>query len=118
MNPIRRPSEIIGRQNVFGNNEVGLTHPVQPSYIKLADNGDVYIMANPNLGIIMNSAKNSITLVADKIKFITNPNNEALGWNDMYFNHKATSYTEPTLITPPSTQVGIFDGIDQFLESE
>lgn len=111
---IRRPSGIIGQQNKFSLTEVGITHPKNSSYIKFADNGDIYIMANPDLGIIFNSARKSITLVGDVIKFITK-DDEGLCWNDLCFNSKATKYSEPTFIVPKKPLSSIYDEIDQFL---
>lgn len=112
---IRRPSELIGEQNQFGYNEVGVTHPTTSAYIKLADNGDIYLMANPNVGIIFNSTRQSITLVGDTIKFVT-PDNQGLCWNELSFNAKATRYSEPTFIIPKQPYSSIYDDIDQFME--
>ena len=112
---IRRPSDVIGKQNRFKPNEVGLTHPGTSAYIKLADNGDLHIMANPNFGIVMSSARQSITFIGDTIKFITNEH-EGLRWNELAFNSKATKYSEPTFVIPKKPNSTIYDDIDQFLE--
>lgn len=112
---IRRPSEIIGDQGRFDANEVGLTHPRVPSFIKMADNGDIYIMANPNFGIVLNAARQSITFIGDKIKFITR-DDEGLLWNELAFNAKATKYSEPTFAIPKQPYSSIYDDIDQFVE--
>lgn len=112
---IRRPSEIIGDQNRYGANEVGITHPSNASFIKVADNGDIHIMANPSFGIILNATRQSITFVGDSIKFITKEN-EGLAWNELTFNSKATKYSEPTFIIPRKPYSSIYDDIDQFVE--
>jgi hypothetical protein len=112
---IRRPSEIIGDQNRFDNNEVGLTHPKTTGFIKLADNGDTYIMLNPSCGIVMNAARQSITFIGDRIKFVTK-DDEGLCWNELAFNAKASKYSEPTFIIPRQPYSSIYDDIDQFVE--
>jgi len=112
---IRRPSEIIGNQNRFDNNEVGLTHPKNSSFIKLADNGDIYIMCNPNFGIVLNATRQSITFIGDTIKFITK-NDQGLLWNELAFNAKASKYSEPTFIIPRDPYSSIYDNIDQFVD--
>jgi hypothetical protein len=112
---IRRPSTILGKQNKFSDSEVGLTHPRTPAFIKLSDNGDMYIMASPDVGIILNAARKSITLVGDVVKFVTKED-DGLNWNDLAFNAKATKYSEPTFVIPKKQTSSIYDEIDQFLD--
>lgn len=106
---------IINKQNEFSEREVGLTHPDKFSFIKLADNGDIHIMAQDGVGIIISASQECIFLVADTIKFLTKEE-EGLKWNKVSFNHKATSYQEPSLVYPKKDSNNIYSGISQFLE--
>lgn len=115
MNSIQRPTELIGNLNRFGNNEVGLTHPTNGSYIKIADNGDIYLMSGSNMGVILNFARQSLTFVGETVKFITNENNGLL-WNNLAFNSKATKYSEPTFVIPKNQTSSIYDDIDMFVD--
>lgn len=112
---IRRPSELIGHQSRFNPNEVGLTHPNNSSFIKIADNGDIYMMVNPSFGIVLNAARQSITVIGDAVKFATK-DDQGLMWNELTFNAKATKYSEPTFIIPRNPYSSIYDDIDQFVE--
>lgn len=111
---INRPTKAIGYQNRFNDNEVGLTHPETPGFIKIADNGDIYIMCNPNVGIILSAAKESITLVGDTVKVVTKED-AGFKWNELSFNAKATKYSEPTFIIPKDPYSSIYDDIDNFV---
>lgn len=97
MTEIRRPSDIIVRKDRFGYREVGITHPDNPSFIRIADSGNIEAMAGDGLGIIMHPHNKSITLVADNIKFLTKENH-GLRWNKLSFNSQATKFTEPAFV--------------------
>lgn len=109
-----RPSEIIRKQNKFNNREVGLTHPDNNSFIKVSDNGDISIMSQDGLGIIISYAQNCIFLVGDNVKFLTKED-EGLRWNGLAFNPKATTYSEPAFIFPKKQKAGIYDGLSDFI---
>lgn len=109
-----RPSDIDNPNDQFGAREVGLTHPDNDSFLKIADNGDIRIMANGNLGIVISPSQNCIFFIADNVKFLTKED-EGLRWNNLAFNYKATSFSEPTFIYPKNQTSSIYDGISHFL---
>jgi hypothetical protein len=109
-----KPYKVLNKQNTFNIREVGVTHPDLSSFIRLADNGDVYVMADETTGIIISANQRSIILVGDTVKFFTKED-EGLRWNKLAFNAKATKYSEPTFIFPKQTTTSIYDGIDDFI---
>ncbi len=104
-----RPIGIIEKQSKFGGREVGLNHPDVPGYVKISDEGDIYIMADDNLGIIINKAKRTVFLVGNVVKFLTN-DDDGLKWNQKVFNAYATDYSEPSLVEPRNIK-GMYDDI-------
>lgn len=114
MPEFKRPSNIIGKQNKFGLREVGITHPDNNAFFKIADNGDISIMAKDGLGIIISSAQDCIFLVGDNVKFLTKED-EGLRWNGLAFNSKAVKYSEPAFIYPKKQTSGIYDGMSDFV---
>ncbi len=112
-----RPTGVNTIQGSFSSTEVGLTHPFNTDYIKLADNGDIYIMANESLGIIISASKQSIILVGDVVKLFTNED-EGFKWNDLAFNPKATKYSEPTFVVPREPVTTLYDDITDYLEDD
>lgn len=114
--PIRRPSHVRTSKEAYSDSEVGITHPFRPSYIRLADNGNVEIIGAEGMGIIFNAADRSVTIIADKVRFQTRED-EGMLWNDKAFNPRATLYTQPTLIDLDSENIAnIWGGVDDFLE--
>lgn len=114
----RRPSDIIDMQDTFSEREVGLTHPDISSHIRLKDNGDIEIITGEGLGIIFNRKNRSITFVGDTIKFLTK-DGANLRWNKLAFNHKATTYSEPTFSSLPNHDLtSIYKGVSEFFEED
>ena len=109
-----KPYAQINKANKFGLREVGINHPDTTSFIKLSDNGDISIMAQDGLGIIISYAQNCIFLVGDNVKFLTKED-EGLRWNGLAFNPKATTYSEPAFIFPKKQTAGIYDGLSDFV---
>jgi hypothetical protein len=89
-------SELNRRKN-FSQREVGLTHPDNSSFIRLTDSGDIEIFSAPGVGIVINGSTKTISLFADNIKFHTKE--DGLKWNSMEFNHSATLFSEPALVS-------------------
>lgn len=89
-------SQQLNEQNTFSTTEVGITNPNTPGFIRLTDTGDIEILANDGLGIIISYKQNSITLMANTIRFITT-SHEGLAWNNLFFNQNATVYSQPAL---------------------
>ena len=110
-----RPYDLLSKQSKFGGREVGVTHPDVFSFIKLADNGDIQIMAQDGLGIIISASQHCIFLVGDTVKFLTKQD-EGLKWNKLAFNPKATKYSEPAFIFPKNQTSGLYDGINDFID--
>ncbi len=104
----------ITKQRLFGDREVGLTHPDLPSYIRLADNGDIQIMVNGEVGIIISQIHGSIMFVADVIKFVSKENG-GLRWNQLNFNKDATTYNEPTFVYSKE-EYDMYTGLDDYLD--
>ena len=116
MAEIKRPTSIQLGQQRFGDREVGLAHPDTNGFIRLTDTGDIEIMANEGLGIILSANNSSITIIADQVKFVTREKN-GLRWNDKAFNYNAYKFTEPCLV-PYEADVSrdVFADIDNYLE--
>jgi len=87
----------LSRRKNFSQREVGLTHPDNSSFIRLTDSGDIEIFSAPGVGIVINGSTKTISLFADNIKFFTKE--DGLKWNSMEFNHSATLFSEPALVS-------------------
>lgn len=115
MNIRHDPMMVKRNQDTFSNREVGVTHPDLPSYMKLSDNGDVEVFAKEGLGFILHKDNNSITFVADSVRFITNER-EGLRWNKLCFNPRATQFSEPAFVPwDESNGESIYNGVEDFL---
>jgi len=97
MNDLFDESYEIKRRNEFSNREVGLTHPDNQSFIRMADGGAVEIFACPGVGIVINPGTRSVSIFADSIKFYSKED-DGLRWNSMSFNPASDMYNEPALI--------------------
>ena len=89
---------VFKKRNEFSRREVGLNHPDNDSFIKLADNGDIEIMAAPGVGIIISGMNRSVSIFADTLKIYTTED-DGIRWNANYFNYAATDFTEPALVS-------------------
>jgi len=110
------PIEIIDQQKYFGHREVGLTHPDLFSFIRLTDTGEIHLMVDDGVGIIINKIQRTIVLMADQVKFFTKED-EGLKWNTLAFNHKATKYNEPAF-TYVKENRSLYDGIDYYMDGD
>lgn len=95
--------------------DVGITHPDNDAFIRIDEGGRIYIMSQPNLGIVIDPARQSIAFVGDKIKMITKED-EGLKWNNLNFNSQATNFAEPTFTYSKDTTNFIYDDIDRFID--
>jgi len=112
------PLSNIANQDVFGQREVGLTHPDVQGFIRIRDDGDIEIIADAGVAIIMHRRNETMTIVADRVNFMTR-NHDGLRWNHVLFNRSATKYNQPTFIAMSDTTQGaydMFEGIDIFLK--
>lgn len=116
---MKRPAEVKRDQDTYSDNEVGIIHQVNGSFIRLADSGDIEISPKKGLAMIMHPQNNSITFVADEVKFYTKDDN-GLRWNKLSFNPQATRYTEPALVPYDNNNEmkSLYRGIDEYLEDE
>lgn len=105
-----RPVGIIQRQSKFSSREVGINHPDMQGFIKIADNGDIQIMASEDLGIIISPSKQSIFFVGKTAKFATNE----IKWNQNKFNPYATTYEQSTLLE--SSPTNLYEDVYKILE--
>lgn len=87
----------IKRRKEFSQREVGLNHPDNSSFMRLADDGSIEIFACPGVGIIINPSTRSISFFADTIKMYCKED-DGLRWNNMSFNPASDMYNEPALI--------------------
>jgi len=87
----------IKRRKQFSHREVGLNHPDNSSFIRIADGGAIEIFSCPGVGIVINPGTRSISLFADNIKFYCK-DDDGLRWNSMSFNPASDVYNEPALI--------------------
>lgn len=92
------PQQAYNEQNRFSREEVGLTHPKTPAFIRLCNNGDIEIVAGEGCSIIMNPRAKSITFVADTFNVLTKEG--GFHWNGKAFNEMATGFQEPTFVEP------------------
>jgi len=88
---------VLNNRNKFSRREVGLNHPDVFSFIKLADNGDIEIMAAPGVGIIISAVTRSVSILADTLKIYTTED-DGIRWNNYSFNYAASDFTEPVLV--------------------
>lgn len=109
-----RPVGVKQRLESFSGREVGVTSPTNPGYLRIADNGDIHLLAERDLGIIISRAKRTIFLVGNCVKLLTN-DYEGFKWNNKAFNYSATVYSEPALIETKLDQTDIFDEIDKYV---
>lgn len=110
----QRPTGLTEILSKFSGREVGITHPNVDGYIRIADNGDIHIMASDQLGIILSPSKDTIFLVANSIKLLTNEE-DGLKWNQKSFNPHATTYTEPPLVDTKKSN-NLYDDIEDYLD--
>lgn len=109
-----RPVENIESQDSYGDFEVGTTHPLKDSFIKLNDAGDIEIVVSDALAIVLHKASNSITFVADSIKILTKEG-DSIRWNNNNLNSRATDFTQPALIPLQVKHIdSVYDGSDTF----
>lgn len=118
MAALQRPTFDIAEQEKYSATEVGVTHQFTNAFVRLTDSGDIELVAGEGLAIILHTANKSITMVADKIRFITKETG-GLVWNSMNFNERATKFTEPAFYSfTPEDGVGLFRGYTDFLEKD
>lgn len=99
----------------FSGREVGLNHPDNSSFIKVADNGDITLSVGTGCSIIMSSVNKSITFVADNVKFLVR-DEDGVKINDLILNSKATKYSEPTFIErDPSEYNYLYDDVNSYV---
>lgn len=111
----KRPSDLLADRDFYDKGEVGVTHPKTPAYVRLADNGDVEIIAAEGLGMVFHPANRSITIIADTIKLMTK-DDDGLRWNQLAFNPKSTTFTEPTFLSSDLFSIkDVFKDTDKYL---
>ena len=103
----------------FNSREVGITHPDNGSFIKIADNGDIEISAGEGISIILHPQNKSITIIADSIKFMVK-DRDAIRINNLILNTDATKYSEPTFVpSDPDEMKTLYGGtMDYVVETD
>ncbi|MCW4012303.1 MAG: hypothetical protein NWF07_04840 [Candidatus Bathyarchaeota archaeon] len=91
-------SEANRKKSAYSTNEIGLIHPENGSYMKVADDGDIDIFASEILGIKMDAQTESLrvsaahaSIIAKDLSIMTNP--AGLSWNGYYLNPALYSKT-------------------------
>jgi hypothetical protein len=110
-----KPFNIINENNKYGLREVGITHPDNDSYFKLADNGDISLMSRDGLGIYISAAQDCIFLIASNVKVLTKED-DGFRWNGLAFNPKAVKYSEPAFVYPKTQITNMYTGISNFVD--
>lgn len=97
--PLKRFDEVFEyrKRKEFSTREVGLTHPDNSGFLRIADSGEIEIFAAPGVGLVINPSTRSISIFADSIKFFSKED-DGLRWNNMSFNPASDTYNEPALI--------------------
>lgn len=85
------------KRREFSNREVGVTHPDNTGFMRIADSGEIEIFAAPGIGLIINPNTRSVSIYADSIKFYSKED-DGLRWNEKSFNPASDVYNEPALI--------------------
>lgn len=98
----------------FELNDVGLTHPHNNAFIKIDEDGRIFIMSEANLGIVIDPSNQTVAFVGNKVKVISKEE-EGFVWNNMSFNPKATNYAEPTFAINKEVTNYVFDDVERFL---
>ena len=104
----------LDKQDRFGHEEVGITHPSLPSFIRANDDGDIEIVISNKCAIILHKKTESITFVADSIKFLTK-DGDSIRWNNSNLNSKAVDFTQPALVAlTVEDQDSVYDGSEYY----
>lgn len=111
-----RPAIHKDTQDQFSATEVGVTHPLNSSFVRIRDNGDIEIMAVDGLGITMNVSRRNMTIIADEIKFLTKETS-GLRWNNFAFNPNANNFSQPTLTQNPehTVRVDLYSNVQHYV---
>jgi hypothetical protein len=97
MSNVFNESAELKKRKEFSHREVGLTHPDNKGFMRIADGGEIEIFAAPGIGIVINPNTRSISFFADSIKFFCR-DDDGLRWNDKSFNPASDVYNEPALL--------------------
>lgn len=98
----------------FELSDVGITHPNNDAFIRIDRAGRIHIMSQPNLGIIIDPATQTVAFVGDKVKVVTKED-EGFKWNNLSFNPRSVNYAEPTFTIAKEAINHIYDDVDRFL---
>lgn len=113
-----RPYNNLVAQDQFGLREPGITHPDTEAYLRFRDNGDIELIVSEGLGMVFNKRKRTVTIIADEIKFLTNPG-DSVQWNDKKLNSQATLFTQPFLLpTEDQERYSPYTGTEEFFETD
>lgn len=107
--------EQVRKEETFGPREVGISHPDNNSFVKIADNGDVEVSVGPGCAVILHPQDGSITFVASRVRFLIGDNG-AFTINDLILNTDATNYAEPTFVERSMTDhTYLYDGTTNYV---
>lgn len=110
------PNDTLTTQDNVGVREVAITHPDNNAHIRIMDNGDIQIISDDGIGIILSRARRTIILHADQVKIHTKE--DGMRWNGLNFNHKAVSFNEPAFLKVIDTDAQhIYKGANAFFNT-
>jgi len=110
---MQRPTD---QNDNFSLNDVGITHPSNDAFIKIDEAGKIFIMSEPNLGVIFDPSNGSISWFGDKVNVVTKQD-EGFKWNNLTFNPAATNYAEPTFTYKKDVINNLYDDFERYLDS-
>lgn len=86
------PSHIVGDQDSYGINDVGITHPNHGSFIRINGQGEIIIHTN-GVDIHMSTTHRRITIHASDVKILA----KSIFWNKAAFDPNSFSFSHPLL---------------------
>lgn len=114
MGRFKRPTQNYQNQNSYGPREIGLIHPDLSTFVRLNDAGDIEIVVDDGLAIVLHRKSKSITFVADSIKILTKEG-DSIRWNNSNLNSRATDFTQPALLPLTVSEApALYDGSEEY----
>lgn len=110
-------NKIVNDNFTYGETEIGVTHPLNSSFFRIADNGDIQIFADEGFGIIFHKENRSVVFFADSVRFVTRDRGVSI--NDSIINDTARKFTEPVLLPYEfEKSLGMYEYLDTYLNDD
>lgn len=95
------PTHIMAEQDSYYSDDVGLTHPINGSFIRINRQGEIIIHVQ-GMDIHMNASHRRVTFHAKNIKILA----KSIFWNKTMFSPNAFSFKDPLLQPVDQAQQG------------